>query len=70
MLPKNLGLALSGLEQSNLFKAAFGELFVDYYLKLKRTEFGRFEAFLKENEQTDDGESTTAWEHDEYFDNF
>ena len=51
-------------------RSAFGELFVDYYLKLKQTEFGRFETFLKEAGQADDGETTTAWEHDEYFDNF
>jgi glutamine synthetase len=70
MLSKSLSLALGNLERSELLRSAFGDLFVDYYVKLKRTEFGRFEAFLKEAGQSDDGETTTAWEHDEYFDNF
>ena len=70
MLPKSLSVALGNLERSELFRNAFGDLFIDYYVKLKRTEFGRFEAFLKEAGQADDGETTTSWEHDEYFDNF
>lgn len=70
MLPKRLSIALDLAEQEPLFKAQFGELFMDYYVKLKRTEVGRFESFLTEHGLEDDGEMTTAWEQDEYFDVF
>lgn len=70
MLPKSLSQALNALEKEPLFAAELGGLFIDYYLKLKRVEVGRFETFLKENGLVDDGDTTTAWEHDEYFDTF
>jgi glutamine synthetase len=43
-------------------------VFIDYYLRLKRSELGRFEAWRKENGDT--GEDPTAWEQNEYFDFF
>lgn len=70
MLPKRLSLALDLAEQEPLFSAQFGTLFMDYFVKLKRTEFGRFETFLKQSGLEDDGETTTQWEQDEYFDAF
>ena len=70
MLPKRLSLALDLAEQEPLFSDQFGPLFMEYYVKLKRTEVGRFENFLKEAGLEDDGETTTQWEQDEYFDAF
>jgi glutamine synthetase len=69
MLPKSLPDALTALEHSALFKAQFGEVFLDYYLKLKGSEAGRFEKWLADTGTTDTGE-TTAWEQNEYFDFF
>lgn len=70
MLPKRLSLALDLAEQEPLFRNEFGPLFMDYYLKFKRVEVGRFEAFLKQSGLQDDGETITQWEQDEYFDWF
>ena len=58
LLPRSLGEALSALEASDGARAAFGEAFVDYYLRLKRAEIARFEAEVSE------------WEHREYFELF
>jgi glutamine synthetase len=72
MLPKDLGVALDVLEKDPMFRAQFGEVFMDYYLKLKRNELGRFVAFLEEQGTTlaDQTDETTAWEQNEYFDFF
>ena len=69
MLPKSLPEALTALEQAALFKSQFGEVFIDYYLKLKRSEADRFEKWLADTGTKDAGE-TTAWEQNEYFDFF
>jgi glutamine synthetase len=68
MLPKSLGEALDALEKDALFREQLGEVFIQYYLRLKRNELGRFEAWKKENGDT--GEEPTAWEQNEYFDFF
>jgi glutamine synthetase len=68
MLPKSLGEALDALEKDALFGTQFGEVFINYYLRLKRSELGRFEAWKAENGNT--GEEPTQWEHSEYFDFF
>ena len=68
MLPKSLGEALDALEKDALFRRAFGEVFIDYFLRLKRNELGRFQAWKEENGET--GDEPTAWEQNEYFDFF
>jgi glutamine synthetase len=68
MLPKSLGEALDALENDALFRAQLGDVFIQYFLRLKRSELGRFEAWKKDN--GDHGEEPTAWEHNEYFDFF
>jgi glutamine synthetase len=68
MLPKSLEEALTLLERSTLFRAQFGELFVAYYLQLKRSELNRFKAWMEKNRVPAD--EPTAWEHNEYFDFF
>ncbi len=72
MLPKDLGQALDALESEPLFRAQFGDVFMDYYLKLKRNELGRYLTFLEEQgiTQADTGDETTSWEQNEYFDFF
>jgi glutamine synthetase len=70
LLPKSLPAALEALEASPLLREAFGEMFVKYYLALKRTEAGRVAAYLKEQGLSPADDNVTAWEHDEYFDFF
>ena len=68
MLPASLGQALEALEGSTLYRRQFGEVFVDYYLKLKRNELGRYRKWLDENRATE--AEPTEWEQNEYFDFF
>lgn len=70
MLPKSLPDALALLEQEPLFRNELGPVFIDYYLKLKRTEAGRFERYAKDHSIDPASDETTAWEQDEYFDFF
>jgi len=68
-LPKSLAEALAALEGSALFRREAGEVFIDWFLKLKRNEAGRFARWLEETGTKDEGE-TTEWEQREYFDFF
>jgi glutamine synthetase len=70
MLPTSLGASLDALEKDALFRAQFGELFIEYFLKLKRSELGRFNEFLQTNNLAEAGETPTDWEQNEYFDFF
>jgi glutamine synthetase len=70
LLPKSLPEALDALEQAPLFRQELGDVFIDYFLKLKRNEAGRFARWLEENDIKDAGEDTTDWEQREYFDFF
>src|SRR5919198_1537334 len=65
LLPTHLGQALEALEASALFRRQFGEVFVDYYLKLKRSEFGRYRKWLAEYRVPE--AEPTEWEQNEYF---
>lgn len=69
MLPTSLPAALELLQASTLYRRELGDTFVDYLVSLKRTEAGRFEAWLKQRE-VDAGDEPTEWEHNEYFDFF
>jgi glutamine synthetase len=69
LLPKSLMEALGALEQDAMFRSALGDVFLDYFLRLKRNEAGRFETWLASN-KVDDGEVVTEWEQNEYFDFF
>ncbi len=69
MLPKSLPAALDALEREPLFRAQLGDVFIDYFLKLKRNEAGRFAQWLKDA-GGGAGEETTVWEQNEYFDFF
>ena len=52
-----------------MFRSQFGATFLDYYLRLKRNETGRFTQWLK-NSGMEPGEEPTEWEQNEYFDFF
>ena len=67
-LPASLGAALEALEHSALYRREFGDLFIDYFLRLKRSELGRFLDWQKSH-ATPEGEPT-EWEQNEYFDFF
>jgi glutamine synthetase len=67
-LPKSLEEALDALEKDALFRKQFGNLFVSYYLQLKRSELNRFKAWMDKNRASAD--EPTAWEQNEYFDFF
>jgi glutamine synthetase len=70
MLPTSLPAALDALEASTLFRERMGGVFIDYYLRLKRNEAGRYAAFLEEHGIRDAAAEPTAWEQNEYFDFF
>ncbi len=69
MLPKSLMEALEALEQDPLFRHQLGAVFVDYFLKLKRNEAGRFQQWLADA-GLKAGDEPTDWEQREYFDFF
>ena len=57
-LPASLSDAVQHFRQSDLFKASFGDIFVEYLSTIKAAEFARFMA------------AVTDWEQREYFRNF
>lgn len=69
-LPRSLADALALFERETLFKRELGEVFVDYYVKFKRTELKRFETYLEEHKVDSASENSTQWEQNEYFDFF
>jgi glutamine synthetase len=68
-LPTSLPAALDALEREPLMRAQLGGVFIDYYLKLKRNEAGRFAQWLKDT-GAQAGDEPTDWEQNEYFDFF
>jgi glutamine synthetase len=69
-LPASLLDALDLLEREPLFREELGEVFMSYYLRLKRTEAGRFVSFCKAKGIDMPGDEPTQWEQNEYFDFF
>jgi glutamine synthetase len=67
LLPKSLPEALDTLEAEPLFRRALGDTFVDYFVKLKRTEAGRYQSSLQGSPPADE---PSEWEQNEYFDFF
>jgi glutamine synthetase len=70
MLPKSLFDALTLFEKEPLFTKEFGKIFVDYYVRIKRTELQRYQTFSKHHNIDAASDATTDWEQDEYFDLF
>ena len=70
LLPSSLGDALEILSDSALFQNQLGELFFDYYLKLKEAELERFRRYCRDNNIDDTRGQVTQWEQNEYYDFF
>jgi glutamine synthetase len=70
MLPKSLIEALDALEKEPLFRKALGDTFIDYFVKLKRTEAGRYQRALEQGGTPAETDEPSAWEQNEYFDFF
>jgi glutamine synthetase len=70
LLPRSLPAALDALDKEPLFRQAFGDVFIDYFLKLKRKEAGRFQTWIEEGGVQPPDDGTTEWEQREYFDFF
>jgi len=68
-LPASLDVALKRAGEDELFRSELGPIFMDYYIKLKMTEAGRFAQFLAKRGLSA-GDEPTEWEQDEYFDFF
>ena len=69
LLPKTLPEALDALDSEPLFRRALGDTFVDYFIKLKRSEAERCARSLKDAGIAPSDEPS-EWEHNEYFDFF
>jgi glutamine synthetase len=65
-LPKSLAEALAALNDSACFRAGFGDVFVDYHLRIKAAEIARCDA--ESGGQSGNAADVTVWEHKEYFD--
>ena len=70
MLPKSLPEALDALEKEPLFRRELGDTFIDYFVKLKRTEAGRYLSSLEEIGDSFQSDEPSTWEQNEYFDFF
>ncbi len=67
LLPKSLPEALDALDAEPLFRRALGDIFVDYFVKLKRSEAERYRSSLH---GAAPGDEPSEWEQNEYFDFF
>jgi glutamine synthetase len=70
MLPKSLPEALDALEREPLFRRELGDTFIDYFIKLKRTEAGRYRRSLEDSGEVAQSDEPSTWEQNEYFDFF
>ena len=69
-LPGDLGAALKALDGSAFFRARFGDVFVDYYLRLKQAELDRYAAYCQDSGIDPAAGEVTPWEQNEYYDFF
>ncbi|HEX4755286.1 MAG TPA: glutamine synthetase family protein [Candidatus Dormibacteraeota bacterium] len=65
-LPSSLAAAIAALESDTVFRSAFGDAFVDFYLMMKRAENARYESAVAENPPPE-GSIVSEWEMREYF---
>jgi glutamine synthetase len=70
MLPKSLPEALDAFNQEPLFRRELGDIFVDYFVALKRTEAARYQRAVEASGVAPAGDEPTEWEQNEYFDFF
>ncbi|HTP92950.1 MAG TPA: glutamine synthetase family protein [Xanthobacteraceae bacterium] len=70
MLPKSLTDALDALDKEPLFRRELGDTFIDYFVKLKQNEAGRYQRSIDERGALPDNDEPSEWEQNEYFDFF
>jgi glutamine synthetase len=68
LLPKTLTEALDALANEPLFRRELGDIFIDYFVPFKRSEWTRYQRALEDSKEPAD--EPTAWEQNEYFDFF
>jgi glutamine synthetase len=68
LLPASLAQALEALQGAALYRRQLGDVFINYFLSLKRSELGRYQNWIEEH-RAPEGEPT-QWEQNEYFDFF
>jgi glutamine synthetase len=68
LLPATLFEAVAETRGSALYRKAFGDAFVDWYLGLKESELARFAA--AEPDWASSPDDVTTWEHHEYFNQY
>ncbi len=66
MLPTSIGQAIDALADDGFYRKAFGDVFVDYLLQMKRAEFARYEAAIAEQPLAEE-QDVSDWEMREYF---
>jgi glutamine synthetase len=69
MLPTSLADAVGALDGDKFYRQAFGDIFVDYLLQMKRGELKRYEAAVAEHPPAE-GQEVSDWEMREYFEFF
>ncbi len=67
LLPKDLGEAVAAMRADKIFRAGFGDAFIDYYAHIKEAELARFRK--EEGDAANQGD-VTPWEQREYLDLF
>jgi glutamine synthetase len=70
MLPRSLMEAIDALDKEPLFRRELGDTFIDYFVKLKRTEAGRYLRSLEHAGSPPSDDEPSEWEQNEYFDFF
>ena len=70
MLPTSLADALDALDKEPLFRRQLGDTFVDYFVRLKRSEVGRYLRAIEDSGTPPQSDEPSAWEQNEYFDFF
>jgi glutamine synthetase len=70
-LPTSLAEAVDALEADSFHREAFGDVFVDYLVTMKRSEVSRYNAWVEANpDPASYVNGVTDWEHREYFELF
>jgi glutamine synthetase len=70
LLPKSLPEALDALDKEPLFRRELGDIFVDYFVRLKRSEWTRYQRWAEESGASLQSDEPSEWEQNEYFDFF
>lgn len=70
-LPTSLADAVDALEADSFYREAFGDVFIDYMVAMKRSEVSRYNAWVEDNPDPETYvNGVTDWEHREYFELF